>query len=70
MREELRLRPLQQKAIDFIWDKKRVNIFAGMGSGKTTITLFDLHLKQMIYGDVFPVLIFAPLYVANGVWSA
>lgn len=70
MREELTLRPLQQKAIDFIWNKKRVNIFAGMGSGKTTLTLFDIHFKQMIYGDVFPVLIFAPLYVANGVWSA
>ena len=70
MKQSLILRPLQKDVLDKLVDKNRVNIFAGMGSGKTTITLFDLLRKQIINGDVFPVIVFAPLYVANGVWSS
>lgn len=64
------LRPLQKEGLMFMHDKKRVNIFASMGSGKTLMTLSYLLYKHNTNGDVFPAVIFAPKYVANSVWSA
>jgi len=68
----MKFRPkvLQQHLLAFIANRKRVNVFAGMGSGKTTTVLWDIVRKQDLYGDNFPVIVFAPLYVANGVWSS
>lgn len=53
--------PYQSVIIDWIRSKPRCAVFASMGSGKTVSTLTAL--------DTFPVLIVAPLHVAENTWS-
>ena len=50
--------------------RKRGNIFASPGTGKTSGTLYALTSLEMIGENVFPCLIVAPLRVANVVWES
>ena len=62
------LHAYQNKAIDFIKDKKRCALFLDLGLGKTATSLTTI--SDMI--DSFTcskVLIIAPLRVANSVWA-
>lgn len=57
--------------VEAIANKGRVNIFASPGTGKTSATLTALDVLSLTgSGDVWPVLVVAPLRVANSVWHA
>ena len=58
----------QHEVIDHIQDLKRVAVWAPMGSGKSAATLAALDNLSLVEGDVFPVLILAPLRVARSTW--
>lgn len=60
-------RVYQQQIIDTIIHVKRCAIFAGMGMGKTSSTLFAIDFLRMI-GAVHKVLVLAPLRVATTTW--
>ena len=61
------LHDYQNKAIDFIIEKRRCALFLAMGLGKTTATLTAA--KDLIHDQcVSRVLVVAPLRVANSVW--
>lgn len=62
-------RPCQQPMIDMMSNTPRCNIFASPGTGKTSATLVALDSLSAIGEDVWPVLVVAPLRVANVVWS-
>jgi SNF2 family DNA or RNA helicase len=63
----IKLYPYQQKAINFIKQKKKCALYLGMGLGKTVITLTTL---QQLFDEfiIAKVLIIAPKQVANNVW--
>ena len=63
------LHPYQERAVQFIKDTKKCALYLDMGLGKTCSTLTALQdLKDS--GDInHPVLIIAPLRVANTVWK-
>ena len=60
-------RVYQQQIIDTIVSTPRCAIFAGMGMGKTSSTLFAIDFLRMI-GAVKKVLVLAPLRVATTTW--
>ena len=61
-------RKYQEVITDAIIETKRVNVFAGMGMGKTAATLTAIE-RLMLCGELLgPVLIIAPLRVANTTW--
>lgn len=61
------LHDYQERAVDFILDKKKVALFLGLGMGKTVSTLTAI--SDLIDGlEVNKVLIISPLRVANTVW--
>ena len=60
-------RPYQQLIIDKIINTPRCAIFAGMGMGKTSSTLFAIDFLRML-GEVNKVLVLAPLRVAQTTW--
>lgn len=62
-------RPCQQPMIDIMTRLPRCNVFASPGTGKTSATLASLDSLAAIGDEVFPVLIAAPLRVANVVWD-
>ena len=66
MRTEFTPRPYQGMIIDHIIDTPRCAIWAGMGTGKTVATLTALDTLQMVEDG--PVLVIAPLRVANDTW--
>ena len=66
MRSEFTPRPYQGMIIDHIIDTPRCAIWAGMGTGKTVATLTALDTLQMVEDG--PVLVVAPLRVANDTW--
>jgi len=66
MRSEFTPRPYQGMIIDHILDTPRCAIWAGMGTGKTVATLTALDTLQMVEDG--PVLVVAPLRVANDTW--
>ena len=66
MRSEFTPRPYQGMIIDHIIDTPRCAIWAGMGTGKTVATLTALDTLQMVEDG--PVLVIAPLRVANDTW--
>jgi SNF2 family DNA or RNA helicase len=66
MRQEFTFRPYQGMIIDHILDTPRCAIWAGMGTGKTVATLTALDTLQMVEDS--PVLVVAPLRVANDTW--
>jgi SNF2 family DNA or RNA helicase len=61
-------RPWQKPIIDFVLDVRRCNIWADMGSGKTSGVLTALDILQMSGSNFFPALVLAPLKVARDVW--
>ncbi len=60
-------RPYQRPMSHFIFDKPRVNIFAGMGTGKTPAVL-DAICDLLLFGMVKRVLVVAPKRVAQHTW--
>lgn len=58
----------QQKITNFILNHKRCGIFAAMGTGKTVAALTALDILNLAGYDVFPIIIIAPLRVAQSVW--
>ena len=67
MQNEFTPRPYQKLIIDAILDKPRVAVWAGMGMGKTVATLTALDIL-IHFGEGGPVLVIAPLRVANATW--
>ena len=63
----MKLRPYQVKAIDHIVSNPRSNLFVPMGMGKTVSTLTAIDILDLIE-PTFPVLVVAPLRVANSTW--
>lgn len=61
-------RECQQPMVDMMSARARCNVFASPGTGKTSATLVTLD-SLSLESDVFPVLIVAPLRVANLVWD-
>lgn len=62
----MKLRPYQEIILDFILDKERCNAFVPMGLGKTISTLKALEILALT--DDSPVLVIAPLRVAQSTW--
>lgn len=62
------LRPYQHVMADFITETRRGNVWAGMGLGKTVSTATALEAASLLGGDVYPVLVVAPLRVARSTW--
>jgi SNF2 family DNA or RNA helicase len=60
-------RVYQRPMSHFIFDKPRVNIFAGMGTGKTPAVL-DAVCDLLLFGMVKRVLVVAPKRVAQHTW--
>lgn len=60
-------RPYQKIIINAILEKPRVAVWAGMGMGKTVATLTALDMLIQFAGGA-PVLVIAPLRVANATW--
>jgi hypothetical protein len=63
-------RPWQKPMISHILHNHRVNLWADMGSGKTSAVLTALDILQMCGSNFFPALVLAPLRVARDVWPA
>lgn len=61
-------RPWQKVITNFILDHKRCNIWADMGSGKTSSVLTAFDILMMAGSTLFPALVLAPLRVARDVW--
>jgi SNF2 family DNA or RNA helicase len=61
-------RPWQIPIIKHVAMNRRSNIWADMGSGKTSAVLSALEILQMAGSNFFPILIIAPLRVARDVW--
>jgi SNF2 family DNA or RNA helicase len=61
-------RPYQVPLADHIFQHRRCAIWAGMGMGKTSGTLYALDALQMVEDS--PTLILAPLRVAQSTWPA
>jgi SNF2 family DNA or RNA helicase len=60
-------RDYQRDIIAFIQENKRPGIYSGMGTGKSVSTLTALDELSMVE-DIYPVLIVAPLRVAQSTW--
>jgi SNF2 family DNA or RNA helicase len=61
-------REYQKIAAKFIYDNRRVALFAQPGMGKTSTVYSVLDLLRLLGSNFFPVLVIAPLRVARGVW--
>jgi SNF2 family DNA or RNA helicase len=61
-------RPHQLDITRFIVEHARVNIWAGMGSGKTVATLTAIDGLQRLVGGWGPAIVFGPLRVVQSVW--
>lgn len=64
----MKLREYQHLAIDFMLERPRCALWAGMGLGKTVSTLTALSRLQLVESG--PALIIAPKRVAQSVWPA
>ena len=60
-------RPYQRDIIRHIIDTPRCAVWAGMGMGKTSSTLFALSYLNAVF-DITPALVLAPLRVAQSTW--
>jgi len=65
--QPFKARDYQRAIIRHIVENERCNVFAGMGSGKTSSTLTALEGLSMC-ADPFPALVLAPLRVASTTW--
>lgn len=63
-------RPWQKPMISHIINHKRCNLWADMGSGKTSATLTAFSILQLAGSNFFPALVLAPKRVARDVWPA
>lgn len=63
-------RDYQGAIIDHITALPRVNVWAGMGTGKTVSTLTAVDFLLNVMGERGPVLVLAPLRVAASTWPA
>lgn len=63
-------RDYQAAIIDHIATLPRVNVWAGMGTGKTVSTLTAVDFLLNVMGERGPVLVLAPLRVAASTWPA
>lgn len=63
------LRPYQHLIERFPLQKRRVNIWAGMGLGKTVSVSTTIASLALIADDALPVLVVAPTAVARTVWK-
>lgn len=64
---KFKAREYQRAIISHIITNKRCAVFAGMGMGKTSSTLFALDYIKRLY-DEGPALVLAPLRVASSTW--
>ena len=55
-------------AMDFLRSQPRVNLFAGMGLGKTSIVETYLDIAYNVWGESDPTLVLAPKRVAQSTW--
>lgn len=60
-------RPYQELIVDFILKNLRCNVFAGMGMGKTSSSLYAFDAMRM-FGEAKRALIIAPKRVARNTW--
>lgn len=67
-RRAFTLLPHQRAAYQFIANTPRCALWAGMGMGKTSVTLTFLNDLHSIMGESAPTLILGPKRVAEGVW--
>lgn len=61
------LRPYQEDAADFLYERERALVLAPVGAGKTAITLTAIR-DMVADGHIKRVLVVAPLRVASSVW--
>jgi SNF2 family DNA or RNA helicase len=59
-------RPYQSRIAEFVLNTPRCAVWAGMGMGKTSALLTVIEALQLVERD--PVLVLAPLRVANSTW--
>jgi len=62
-------RPFAPLVWDFLQSNARGNLYAGMGLGKTSLTLTVLDAFYNVVGDDRPTLVLGPLRVARDVWT-
>lgn len=62
-------RPFAPLVWDFLSNNARGNLWAGMGLGKTSLTLTLLDVLYNVVGDDRPTLVLGPLRVARDVWT-
>ena len=62
-------RPFAPLVWDFLQNRRRCNLYAGMGMGKTSLMLTFLDAVYNIGGEGDPTLILGPLRVARDVWT-
>ena len=63
----MKLRPYQQEAVDFLYERDRAMVLAPVGAGKTAITLTAM--DELMANEPFTrFLVVAPLRVATHVW--
>jgi hypothetical protein len=62
-------RPHQQVQIEYmLGERRRFNVWAMMGMGKSAASLYTLHVARELLGDDAPTLVLAPKFVADTVW--
>ena len=62
----MNLRPYQETAADFLYERDRAMVLAPVGAGKTAITLTAM--RDMVDNESIRFLVVAPLRVATHVW--
>jgi SNF2 family DNA or RNA helicase len=62
----MNLRPIQEQAADFLYERDRALVLAPVGAGKTAITLTAM--RDMVENHSIRWLVVAPLRVAANVW--
>jgi len=67
-RRQLSLRPYQKIALEWMLERDRSAIWAGMGLGKTLAGLVYLDALHNVQGEDRPSLVLAPARVARSVW--
>ena len=61
-------RPYQKDMIEFMISTSRCALWAGMGTGKTSATLTAVDTLHTFMEDMYPMLVVAPLRVAQSTW--
>src|ERR1700735_4366950 len=71
MADILTLRDIQRPMVQFMRAHKRCALFAGMGTGKSSATIYVLELMRLMgeLDERNPVLVIGPARVARDTWS-